>query len=319
MGIFISYSNLDGDAVRVLAEDLGDAGHGVWLDQDLKGGEAWWLAIVEQIRNCPVFVIALSDNALRSKPCQTELEYARALGIPVLPVQVGEITSRRTMGIFEIQMVDYRNPTRRSAIRLAAAVNRCVEQRDELPDPLPPPPPIPYEYLIRIGTAAKAPQLSPIDQVAVVAELRTALDQEEDGGVRDDIANLLQALRGRADVTLRTASEIDALLSVVGIQDGNSNGQRRPERPPDTENEPFFDEPVKPRLQWLVGNRLSLASIALGIVAVLFYPVLLGSAAFVLAMVAVNCVEPLAKLAAGTAIGGLLLGSYIGILVHGPI
>ena len=319
MGIFISYSNLDGDAVRVLAEDLGDAGYGVWLDQDLKGGDTWWRAIVEQIRNCQVFVVALSDNALRSKPCQTELDYARALGIPVLPVQIGEITSRRTMVIFEIQMVDYRNPTRRSAVRLAAAVNRCMEQRGELPEPLPPPPPIPYEYLIRIGTAAKARQLSPKDQVAAVAELRTALDQEEDEGVREDIADLLQTLRGRTDVTLRTAGEIDVLLSVIEIQDGKTNGYRGPERPLDTEPRPFLGEPVKPLEQWLPGNRLSLAAIALGVVAVVFFPVLLGPAAFVLAVVAVNYTEPLGKLAIVAAIGGMLLGSYIGILAHGPI
>ena len=80
MGVFVSYSSLDKDAAARLSEDLQDAAEQVWLDQRLGGGEAWWRAILEQIRGCDVFIFALSQNSIRSKPCQAELHYAQALG-----------------------------------------------------------------------------------------------------------------------------------------------------------------------------------------------------------------------------------------------
>jgi serine/threonine kinase PknH len=93
MGVFVSYSSRDKDAVKSLTQDLQDADEQVWMDQRLAGGEAWWRAILEQIRGCEVFIFALSQNSIESKPCQAELQYAQAHGLPVLPVQVGLVDS----------------------------------------------------------------------------------------------------------------------------------------------------------------------------------------------------------------------------------
>ena len=90
MTIFLSHASVDGDAVRSLVRHLESAGSTVWLDQDLTGGEAWWSAILGQIRECEIFVFALSENALQSDACQLELTYARDLGLPILPVQIGD-------------------------------------------------------------------------------------------------------------------------------------------------------------------------------------------------------------------------------------
>jgi hypothetical protein len=87
--VFVSYSSRDRDAVKSLTQDLQDADEQVWMDQRLAGGEAWWRAILEQIRGCDVFIFALSQSSIDSKPCQAELQYAQALGLPILPVQVG--------------------------------------------------------------------------------------------------------------------------------------------------------------------------------------------------------------------------------------
>ena len=319
MGIFISYSNLDGDAVRALVDDLGDAGHDVWLDQDLRGGDAWWRAIIRQIRDCSVFVYAVSDNVLRSKPCQAELSYARALGIPVLPVQIGEIASKRTTDIIDLQVLDYRKPDRRMGIKLTAAVNACAAQRAELPDPLPLPPPIPYEYLSRISTAANSPDLPASDQLAAVAGLRTALAHEEDASVRADIVNLLKTLRARTDLTVRMASEIDALLVAAAVsewpaekaetREGISSDKEKADR--------------RERAGELVESRSrkwrSLSAISVGIVALLLYPILLGPVAFVLALLAVKRGEPLANVSVGIALGGCIIGSIVGVVVVGPM
>jgi hypothetical protein len=40
----------------------------VWLDEELGGGAAWWTAIRKEIRKCTVFLFALSNNSLNSKP-----------------------------------------------------------------------------------------------------------------------------------------------------------------------------------------------------------------------------------------------------------
>ncbi len=94
--------------VRALVENLESAGGRVWLDQDLTGGEAWWSAILNQIRDCSVFVFALSENSLNSEACLLELKHARDLGRAILPVQIGDCpgcattsssaTSRSTTG-----------------------------------------------------------------------------------------------------------------------------------------------------------------------------------------------------------------------------
>ena len=82
MTVFVSYSSRDKDVVKSLTQDLQDAEEQVWLDQRLAGGDAWWRAILEQIRGCDVFIFALSQNTIQSKPCQAELRYAQTLVFP---------------------------------------------------------------------------------------------------------------------------------------------------------------------------------------------------------------------------------------------
>jgi serine/threonine kinase PknH len=156
MKVFVSYSRRDETAVRSLVDALHRARDvDLWLDEELGGGEAWWTAILEQIWLCTVFVVALSDNALNSKPCQAELGYAQALGLPVLPLQVGDVASYRLDPIFVKQLVDYRTPSAATAITLMDALRDLERQHKSLPDQLPDPPPIPYEYLQRLGASIR--------------------------------------------------------------------------------------------------------------------------------------------------------------------
>jgi hypothetical protein len=217
MKVFVSYSRRDDAAVRSLVEDLKRARVQVWIDEELGGGDAWWTAILEQIRGCEVFLFALSDKSLYSKPCRAELGYAQALGLPLLPVQIGQVRSYHVDPIFTRQLVDYRDPTKNSVIDLVSAVHARAGQHIELPDPLPEPPPIPYEYLHRLGASIHdtATVLSPPVQGQMLFELRSALVEEDDEIVLDDIRNLLRALRRRNDVTYPIASEIDTLLGNV--------------------------------------------------------------------------------------------------------
>jgi hypothetical protein len=68
--VFVSYSSRDKDAVKSLTQDLQDADEQVWLDERLAGGDAWWRAILEQIRGCDVFIFALSQNSSNPSPAR---------------------------------------------------------------------------------------------------------------------------------------------------------------------------------------------------------------------------------------------------------
>ncbi len=222
MKVFISYSRSDDAAVRSLAEDLGQRARvQVWLDEQLGGGDAWWIAILNEIRECTVFVFALSDKSLYSKPCKAELGYAKALGVPILPVQIGEVTSFHIDPIFTVQLVDYRNPTINSAFDLVSSLHARAAQHSGLLDPLPEPPPIPYEYLHRLGASIydTATMLPPPVQAQMLFELRNALHDEDDPTVLDDVRNLLRALRRRTDVTYAIGSEIDTILEFRELQE----------------------------------------------------------------------------------------------------
>jgi hypothetical protein len=216
--VFVSYSSRDRDAVKSLTQDLQDADEQVWMDRRLAGGEAWWCAILEQIRGCDVFIFALSQSSIESRPCQAELQYAQALGLPVLPVQVGAVDSMQLNPLATVQAVDYRRPTPSTAMRLSTAMHRERARRQPLPEPLPAEPSVPFEYLIRLYTTISNPDyLAPRDQAALVAQLQVGL--REDGqheAARADIVTLLRKLHDREDVTYRTRADVEAILASVG-------------------------------------------------------------------------------------------------------
>ena len=169
MKVFVSYSKLDGVAVQSLVDDLKSAGQKVWVDKNLVGGVAWWAEILEQIRDCELFVCATSDNSLNSKPCQAERSYATALGISVLPVQIADVLSYRIDAVFSLQSVDYREMSSDRSAALWSALNSQTGERTALPESLPEPPPIPYEYLMTMSAAIRdKPALSPSEQASMV-------------------------------------------------------------------------------------------------------------------------------------------------------
>jgi hypothetical protein len=212
LNIFISYSRDDDDAVSSLARDLRQAGAEIMLDKGFSGGETWWTSVLEQIHACAVFVFALSNKSIQAKHCRAELDYAKTLGLPILPVQIGEIASYRDDPMLASQRIDYRNPQISDAMTLVAALHRCAASHTAPPDPLPEPPPHPYGYLRGFAAEIDSPdELSSSRQSAILRELNEALRQEDDG-VRQYLKDLLRALRNRADVTYATYTAAGASL-----------------------------------------------------------------------------------------------------------
>ncbi|WP_166487430.1 DUF6777 domain-containing protein [Geodermatophilus obscurus] len=238
MWLFASYSRKDETAVRGLISDLQRAHLSVWHDQELRGGDPWWQDILRRIRQCDVFLFLLSDNSLASKPCLTELSYARALGLPILPVQVGPVGNIRLTPVADIQVVDYRERTLAKGMELLDAIQQAVTERHPLPEPLPEPPSVPFEYLLRLGSAIGAAQLTPDQQGDFIRQLREVLETEDDEGVKDDAHELLRALRRRPDITYRNAQAIDRLLAdlaaattPVTVRGASSAGEGPPASP----------------------------------------------------------------------------------------
>lgn len=217
MSLFVSYSSRDRHALDDVLSALKRAREDVWFDEELGGGEVWWRMILDRIRDCEVFLFAVSANSLHSKPCQAELRYAQALGKPILPVQIGAIESMRVTPLADVEVIDYQSPTIDSGIRLITAVRDARARNTPLPDPLPDEPPVPFAYLMRLATTIAGPELSPRDQTVLVSELKSGLDEDgHDPTARDDITRLLTTLRDRPDVTYRTRTDIDNLLATLG-------------------------------------------------------------------------------------------------------
>ncbi|OBI49233.1 sensor domain-containing protein [Mycobacterium sp. E796] len=221
MPLFISYSSQDRSTVDALTSALRRAQQQVWFDQELGGGDSWWNTILEQIRSCDVFVVALSNNWLQSKPSQSELRYAQALNRPILPVRIGDIDSMRVNPLAALQIIDYRNPTVDAGIQLVTAVHSLQAKPQPLPDPLPEEPPVPFGYITRLGNTLAEKELSPQQQLQLLVELRQGFDEDgDDPSARGDIAQLLRMLRLRHDVTYRTRTEIDNVLAEIEAKDG---------------------------------------------------------------------------------------------------
>jgi serine/threonine kinase PknH len=223
MPLFVSYSSRDRTTVDALTAAFRRGQQQVWFDQELGGGDSWWAKILEQIRSCDVFVVALSNNWLQSKPSQSELRYARALNRPILPVRIGDVDSMRVNPLATLQIIDYRNPTVDAGIQLVTAVHALTSKPQPLPDPLPEEPPVPFGYITRLGNTLAEKELSPQQQLQLLVELRSGFDEDgDDPSARSDIAQLLRMLRLRHDVTYRTRSEIDNVLAEIEARDGSS-------------------------------------------------------------------------------------------------
>jgi hypothetical protein len=213
MAVFISYAARDRVQAHSVVDALMRAQEMPWLDENLGGGEAWWGDVLHQIRMCDVFIFALSSDAVESKPCRSQLQYAQALNKPVLPVQIGPLESMRFNPLSAIQVIDYLNPGVANSLSLVAAVHAAQARAAPLPDPLPEAPPLPFAYLNRLTEAISSPMLSSQDQQVLVGELRDALmDDGGDESVRRDIGVLLYKLRDRPEITYRTRMDVESLL-----------------------------------------------------------------------------------------------------------
>src|SRR5690349_1282274 len=147
MQIFVSYSRHDEEVIKQLVRGLGVAHKEVWYDFDLDGGEVWWTRILTAIRDCKVFIFALSDHSLQSKACMEEYGYAVAVHKQVVPVVVGKLGMDLANPLGNLHIVSYRPDEADAGFQVLAAVEAAADRAVPLPDDLPPEPEIPHAYL----------------------------------------------------------------------------------------------------------------------------------------------------------------------------
>ena len=180
MRIFISYARKDRGGIEALHADLEHAHYQVWMDNELSGGQAWWDAILEQIRACDLYIFALSPASLRSRACSAELDYALALSRPLLPVRIRDVAIQLAPpAIARTQIVDYRTRSIDSALALIAAIANCPPAAS-LPDPLPEAPEIPMSYMNQFRELVEEPFLTYQQQAHLLVDLKGYLDREEE-------------------------------------------------------------------------------------------------------------------------------------------
>ncbi|MGD8444246.1 MAG: toll/interleukin-1 receptor domain-containing protein [Desulfobacterales bacterium] len=170
--VFISYTRQSEDKVRALAADIEELSHNVWCDQQLSGGQFWWNEILKEIRNCDVFVFALSQETLDSEACRLEFKYAVDLAKPVLPVLVAEGVpmNKRPPELSKIQFLDYVKQDKDAALKLSRALSKIPSSRP-LPDSLPHPPDVPVAHLNKESTIS-LPLKSHITQKSQTGKLK---------------------------------------------------------------------------------------------------------------------------------------------------
>ena len=210
--IFICYSRHNQDIVKTLSQDLEELGHTVWYDRELSGGQIWWDQILEKIRQCDVFVLALAQEALDSHACKLEYTYASSLGKILLPVVVADGVSMNLLPpvLSKIQHLDYRVQDKKIAFTLVKTFQKLPPSK-KLPDPLPAPPEVPISYLGNLNEQIEtASTLNFQEQTALLFKLKERFREVE---FPDDALDLLRKFRKRDDLLAKVAGEIDSILA----------------------------------------------------------------------------------------------------------
>jgi|GEM_PF-2959655 len=176
MKVFISYSSEDRSKIVSIANDLDYVGHTAWYDQKLSGGEEWWEEILRQIRDCELFIFAMSDASLNSLPCGRELKYASDLKKRIIPLAVDDIDAQSLPSeIARIQIVACKRRDIQSVLDFLRAIN-LLPSPQPLPNPLPDTPEAPLSELVKLRDEIDNLTSDEIGQKKVLASIEHYLD-----------------------------------------------------------------------------------------------------------------------------------------------
>jgi len=226
--VFVSYSRHNLDAVMKLIHDLNAVGVDTWHDQTLTGGQRWWDNILANIRECDIFIFALSPESWESEACKSELGYVVQLGKPILPVLISDGINLNLLShpLNEIQITDCRSGDKESVFALVKSIY-STPPAPALPDPLPAAPQVPISYLSNLKDRIEATEpLSSQEQITLIFKLEEEL---REGRSPTEVRDLLLRLKRRDDLLAKIGTKIDAALESL---DGKAASQPRENEAP---------------------------------------------------------------------------------------
>lgn len=163
----------------------------------MHGGQVWWDEILHQVRDCEVFVLAVSRHSLASEACLAECEYSAAVNGPFLPVRIGEVDlATAPERLRNTQLIDFQKDHAPSVLALARAM-KSVPDSVRLPDVLPPAPSTPQSYRDRYAALLASEPLTMNDQMSYFIRLTVDIDTANS----EEALELLRALHERDDLS----------------------------------------------------------------------------------------------------------------------
>jgi len=235
MTVFLSYAHQDTATATYLGRDLEHLEGSAWMDQSLTGGQHWWDEILRQIRECRLFVLAVSRHSLSSAACIAESSYAISLNRPFLAVRVGKVDLLSAPdSIRTTQLIDYVVDDAASIKELARAVLHAPSP-GPLPEVLPVEPPVPESYRDRFAVLFGR-QLAMEDQVSAFARLKMDVENDQNA---DDARELLRVLHDRPDVAWRVREDIARFLADRAPHPPDQRDPTPAPAPPRTDQRPL--------------------------------------------------------------------------------
>lgn len=99
--IFLSYSAKDKPVADALCATLENEHIRCWIaSRDILPGMDWGGSIIDAIDRSRVMVLVFSSNSNQSEQVKREVQNAAAIGIPILPVRIDDVTPTSTMRYF---------------------------------------------------------------------------------------------------------------------------------------------------------------------------------------------------------------------------
>lgn len=209
--LFVSYARGSRSDVDELARHLHVLGYQTWMDSSLRGGQSWWDEIMRSIVECDAFLTIISHRSVNSLACRSELDWALALGKPVLPIAVEPLPDALPSIIAMRQIVDYSDPGPDSAFAVAGAL-AALPPAPPPPEPLPDPPRAPLSYLSDVVDQISGPQpLAHEEQRAIIEQLEAALSSMdlEEQRVARSVATMLSK---RSDLSADASESLSRVV-----------------------------------------------------------------------------------------------------------
>ncbi len=257
--VFISYARADVETVQGFVQRLGAFSHFAFVDDQLEAGQDWWEVILENIRACRVFLCAVSPSSVRSRACKAELNYAHALGKKIVPIMVRKVRVEDAPDVLQqIHIEDFINPQFDDFAQLDTVLDEANElPHTPLPDPLPDPPDAPMADLSSARELVSQDDLSPADQLKLVAELGAVVLFDDDRPAAVGVLEQLSRHPRKTEAVGRAVTELLARYRFAPSDTNSMNLMKSVVRA--LVNEQCMPITGSGMTDWLVGSRKDLA------------------------------------------------------------